>query len=591
MVYGFYQSTLASGIELKNNIFSISKGGSAAKYALYFATATTIPVSNYNDLYVNTAVVGTGVNNIAYHTVAQTTLAAWKAYSSGIYDQNSLSVDPNIANAAIGNLKPNAALLNNAGTPLTLVTDDITGAARSATPDIGAYEFAPATDDAAITAIVSPKGVCPGVATVKVRVKNFGITTLNSVQLNWSVNNVAQTAITYTSPILSGLDTVVTIGTFNVTANTIYNLKIYTSSPNNGTDANPLNDTVVLNNFRSGLVGTFSVGGTGSNFANIAAVADILNTNGVCGPVVLNINPAAGPYAGFTLQNITGLSAINTLIINGNGSVINTTTNGINLYKVNYTTIDSFVINVNGASGFGINLREGDYNTIKRNKVTIPQEKTATTFSALAMSGSASSATTAGRFRYNTIENNVFIGGYYLMSIYGNSADLTSAVGNVVRNNKLFDTYIYSFYTLGADSLIFENNEIARPNRTLNINTFYGMYAGTGTRNLSYRNNKIHSPFPAGYTGTGISYLLYSAADATVGNENIIANNAVYNISGSGNVYGIYNPGADGTWYLNNTIDIGGSGAGTVYGVYQQTAATNLIFKNNTQIISMIFLI
>ena len=155
LVYGFYQSTLASGIELKNNIFSISKGGSAAKYALYFATATTIPVSNYNDLYVNTAVVGTGVNNIAYHTVAQTTLAAWKAYSSGIYDQNSLSVDPNIANAAIGNLKPNAALLNNAGTPLTLVTDDITGAARSATPDIGAYEFAPATDDAAITAIVS----------------------------------------------------------------------------------------------------------------------------------------------------------------------------------------------------------------------------------------------------------------------------------------------------------------------------------------------------------------------------------------------------------------------------------------------------
>ena len=301
--------------------------------------------------------MGTGVNNIAYHTVAHTTLTAWQAYTSGAYDQNSLSVDPIIANAAIGNLKPNAVALNNAGTALALVTDDITGAARSATPDMGAYEFAPATDDAAITAIVSPKGVCPGVATVKVRVKNFGITTLNSVQLNWSINNAAQTAITYTSPILSGADTVITVGTFNVTANTIYNLKIYSSSPNNGTDANPLNDTVVLNNFRSGLVGTFSVGGTGADFSSISAIADLLSANGMCGPVVINVNPASGPYAGFTLQNISGLSAINTLKVNGNGAVINTTSNGINLFKVNYTTIDRFVINVNGASGFGINLR------------------------------------------------------------------------------------------------------------------------------------------------------------------------------------------------------------------------------------------
>jgi hypothetical protein len=582
LVYGFYQTTLASGIELKNNIFSISKGGSAAKYALYFGTATTIPVTDYNDLYVNTSVAGTGVKNIAYHTVAHTTLTAWQAYTSGAYDQNSANVEPLIAGAALGNLKPNAAALNNTGISLTAVTDDILGVLRSGTPDMGAYEFSPATDDAAITAIVSPKGVCPGLATVSVRVKNVGLATLNSLQLNWSINNVAQTALTYTSPILSGADTVVTIGTFNVTANTLYNLKIYSTAPNNGTDANPLNDTVVLNNFRSGLVGTFSVGGTGSDFANITAVADILSANGVCGPVVLNINPSAGPYAGFTLQNITGLSAINTLKVNGNGAVINTTSNGINLYKVNYTTIDSFVINVNGASGLGINLREGDYNTIKRNKVTIPQDKIASTLSAFAMSGSASSATTAGRFRYNTIENNVFIGGYYLLSIYGNSTDLTSAVGNVVRNNKLLDTYIYSAYVLGADSLVFENNEIARPNRTLSVTTFYGIFTTTGTRNLSCRNNKIHSPFPVGYTGTATSYLLYSAADATLGNENIFANNAVYNIGGSGTVYAIYNPGADGSWYFNNTIDIGGSGAGTVYGVYQSSVATNFVFKNNT---------
>ena len=111
---------------------------------------------------------------------------------------------------------------------------------------------------------------------------------------------MAQTAITYTSPIVSGKDTVVTIGTFNVTANTLYNLKIYSTAPNNGTDANPLNDTVVLNNFRSGLVGTFTVGATGADFTSITAIADLLSANGMCGPVVINVNPASGPYAGFT---------------------------------------------------------------------------------------------------------------------------------------------------------------------------------------------------------------------------------------------------------------------------------------------------
>jgi hypothetical protein len=115
LAYGFYQITLATGIELKNNIIAITKGGAGAKYALYFGTATTIPVTDYNNLYVNTSVAGTGVKNIAYHSAARITMADWKAYTSGAYDQNSANVEPLIAGAALGNLKPNAAALNNTG--------------------------------------------------------------------------------------------------------------------------------------------------------------------------------------------------------------------------------------------------------------------------------------------------------------------------------------------------------------------------------------------------------------------------------------------------------------------------------------------
>ncbi len=584
LCYGFYQTTVATNLELRNNIFSISKGGSGAKYALYFNTATTLPNTNYNDLYVNTSVTGSGVKNIAFHSAARVTLADWQAYSAAVYDQNSISVEPSISGTALDNVKPNAPTLNNMGTPLASVIDDIVGAPRDLnTPDMGAMEFTPAQDDAGITTLVSPSGICPGTANVSVKLKNFGASAIGNVNINWTVNNVAQPQFLYSGNLLPGADTTLQLGTINVVANTVYNLKIYSSNPNGNADANLLNDTLKVNGIRTGLVGTITVGGVGADFANLTDLVTELNLNGVCGPVIVNVNPSAGPFTGpFTLQNVKGINSTNTLVFNGNGAVINTNSHGIVLNKVSYFTMDSFVINVNGSAGIGIQLVEGDYNTFKRNKVVIGQDKTATTFSAIAFSGSVGSATTAGRFRYNTIENNQLFGGYYELSIYGNSSDLTSAVGNVIRNNKIFDGYVYSTYTLGTDSLIMENNEISRARRTLNITTFYGLYASTGTRNAKIRNNKVHSIYPAGYTGTATAYLMYTAADATLGNENIYYNNAAYNIGGSGSVYGIYSTGSDGAWYYNNTIDIGGTGAGTIYAVYQITAATNVRFINNT---------
>ncbi len=583
LVYALYHPTAAVGLEWLNNNVYVNKGGTGAKYATYWSTTTNPVVSNYNNLHV--VVTGAGTHFTGrWGTVNYASIGDWKTANSSAFDQNSESVDPLFGSYSIGNLKPNAPALNNTGTPVSTVLYDYTNVLRnSSTPDMGAYEFTPANDDAGITTIISPVGICPGVNDIIVRVKNFGLSTLSSVSVNWSVNGVNQTAFNYIGSVSSGSDTALTIGSFNFNATTTYNIKIWTSAPNLGADANATNDTVYINNLRTGLSGTFTLGGSGADFANFADLTTFLNQNGVCGPSTINVNASAGPFTGpINLTNISRLNASNPLTINGNGAIINSLNNGFTLNKISYLTLDSFVINLNGTAGIGISLMEGNRNTFRKNRITIGQDKTSTGFSGIALSGSSTSATTQGSFSYNTIENNVLTGGYYMLTVVGTSGNLTSAVGNIVKNNKILDAYVYSVYSLYTDSLTIENNEINRVGRTLNISTFYGIYVATGTRNLRARGNKIHSPFPTGSTITSSSYYLYISADATVGNENIFSNNAVYNVNGSGLAYGIYSLGSDGAWYHNNTIDIGGVGAGTVYGIIQTTAATNCQFINNT---------
>ncbi|KAK6025929.1 PKD domain protein [Ostertagia ostertagi] len=147
--YGIY-STGTLGLNIRNNIVSISRGGTGTKYCLYYSGAKT---SNNNDLYITSTA---GTNAVGYFGGAQATLAAWQT-ASGM-DANSVSIDPAFTAPATGNFQPSAVTLNDLGTP-TAVTTDILGLTRSATtPDMGAYEFgsAPCAPVTGLTA--SPVG-------------------------------------------------------------------------------------------------------------------------------------------------------------------------------------------------------------------------------------------------------------------------------------------------------------------------------------------------------------------------------------------------------------------------------------------------
>lgn len=591
LVYGLYYPTAAIGLEYLNNNIYINKGGSAAKYGAYWSTITNPVVSNYNNIYVEN--IGTGlVKTGRWGTVDYALMVDWKTANANAFDQNSVSVDPVFSLLSSGSTKPNSPNLNDAATPVVGITTDITGLTRSiTTPDIGAYEFTPSNDDAGVTSIISPIGICPGVVNVIVRVKNFGLSTMGVVNVNWTVNGVTQTPYSFSGAVASGSDTALTAGTYNFVANTPYNIKIWTSAPNNNPDANASNDTVYINNLRTGLLGTVTVGGAGANFASLTALATELNANGICGPVIVNVNSSAGPYLEqIVINSIKGASSINTVTINGNGSIIRFTAPssaqraGIRLNGASYVTIDSFIIESMGrgasAWGSGVEIGTGsNYNTVKNCKIFLDDSTSSTNHIGIMICGSAGSYSTGGNYKYNKILNNQINGGYFGITIYGISGTQTAAVGNEIVKNRISNFYFYGIYNFYSDSTQIIGNDISRSINKI-TSTFYGIYNSTVTR-VRIDGNKVHNAFPTNITSTSTAYAIYLSSSTTLGNENYIVNNAVYDIRNNGSNYGLYISSPNARIYHNTvSFDYNGATAGLAYGIYNLNAV-NVDVKNN----------
>jgi len=129
--YAFYLNS-GGNISVRNNIFA-NNGG----YAFYTNTPAAIANSNYNDLY-------TPGSYLAYWSGDRKDLAALKSASST--DTNSVFIYPQYVSST--DLHQASPWIDSAGTPSSLVTDDIDGQLRDASkPDLGADEFvaAPST--------------------------------------------------------------------------------------------------------------------------------------------------------------------------------------------------------------------------------------------------------------------------------------------------------------------------------------------------------------------------------------------------------------------------------------------------------------
>jgi len=588
---GFYQTTTAGGIDLKNNLITLRRGGTGIMTGLFFNTATSTITSNYNNIFYTPAA------NTFYGSsggTGQPTLNAWQ--SATTQDANSQFIDPLYVDANAGNLLPLAPGLNDLGTPVAQVTTDILGAARSVTtPDIGAWEFsvpactAPPTPGDATSSAAG--ALCPN-----------ELVSLGLINNSYGLNQTYQweSATSLAGP-WSGISPVQTTPGFNINPTvTLYYRAAVTCS---GQTAYSTPVQVFVNDLFP--AGTYTIdrnnpttwpgAGVGSNFNSFNAAYDALRC-GIAGPVIFNVVPGTGPYnEQLIMGEIQGTSGTNTVTFNGNGNVItflSTNTDERAVIKFNGTDhfiFDSLVVEATGTLtteyGYGFHFtNDADSNIIRNNTININTSSTSTNYAGIVMSAGTTPTTTGTTHcDYNLIDNNTVNGGYYGITLVGSTTE--AVANNVVTNNTIRDFYFYGMYIYGNFSTLVEHNDLSRPTRTNTGSTGYGIYMTSLSVSLKISKNRIHNFFDAMPTSTSTFAGIYSTGvDAFAGLENVISNNAIYNVNNNGTQYGIYNSSSDNTWYYHNSIaldDAASTTTSTTNGFYQTTTAGGIELKNN----------
>lgn len=548
-------------------VFSVWMNNSSVTPPLATTTTWASISSTFTQVYNNTAQTITGSG------WAKFTLNNPFTYTGGsleiAFDWNcsAISGNPTTGKFDWQYTSGYADYIVGAGTTTAPATLNGTTAVYKHRPNIRIGFSAPAGTDAGLGIIAG--AICPGVNSVAVTLSSNASNPLNSVTVAWSVNGVAQTPYTWTGTLASPNNVDITLGTYNFIAGNSYTIEAYISDVNTtGADINQNNDTISFTQ-QTGLSGNFTINSAsataGNNYQSFTDWASALAARGVCGPVVVDVVSGSGPYnEQVIIPQIQGTSAINTVTVNGHGETVsfNSTATAeraaIKLNGADHFTFDSLHVSANGTYGFGFHLlNDADSNTISNCAVDINITSTSTNFAGIAISGSATSAVGTGGTNcdYNTISGNVINGGYYGITLVANSSS-NMIYGNRVLNNYVNDFYSFGIYLNGNDGAIVEGNDISRPLRA-NTTTFYGIYLININYNTLVSKNKIHNTFDGIPTSTSGAYgIEHYDCDATLGSENVVVNNLIYNMNSSGTQNAFLNRSSDYVLYYHNTASL-----------------------------------
>lgn len=605
VAYGIYAVGTNNGLNINNNLINITAASGGVKYGMFFSTAASMNLANLqkNNIYVNSIQAGLQYY-LSYNSTTYATLAAFQA-ANATSQVGAPNVNPQFTSAATGNLFPtNAALFGSGMNTAGLVPTDIVNVSRSITPTPGAYEMMSIiTNDAGVVSITSPTGtVCMGNNNLSVKVVNGGIGTLNNVVINWSINGVLQTPVTYSTAIPNVSNApnntaIVSLGNVNFTI-AAQTFKIWTSAPNGATDGFNLNDTL-QQTFTTSLGGTYTLNPAlaagGNNFQTFTSLAATLASNGVCGPVIVNVAPGTTYTEAVTFTNIPGASAVNTIKINGNGATLQfTNTSAVRQLmvwnNVSYLKLDSLNFKtLDIAYGWGLNMmNQCTYDSLTRCTFDLTS---ITSISSMASNGISFSSTLTNPVSNTSMNgSNCYIGYNKILGTTGAGGPFYGiAVAGPNSNNVIDHNFISNYYNFGlfveaGTYTTVSNNELSRSTKT-DVSSSQTIVLKGICSGSKVVNNKIHDLSVPNLVTTALFYGIYCLdASGTATDRILVANNEMYNMSLGGNNYGLYCTNPSFVDLIHNSVNFDFPVATTgaeIAGIYVTGTNNNATVQNN----------
>jgi len=514
---------------LYNNIINANKG---TAFYVYSAGNASFTKSDRNNFYNFGNSLGT------WHNATISSIANLNAIG---FDTNSVSVNPSYTNANNNDLHVYQADLDGRAKPFAGVGIDIDGQVRSSsTPDIGADEFKLAALDAGISEVLKP---LTGLQCVKVAFKNYGNTTLTSAKIDWSINGVSKSQISWTGSIAKGDTDIVCLG--NITfKDTLYTVKAWSSAPNGGTDSIKLNDTLKVQ-FYPAMRGIYTIGGTTPDFSTFASAVAAIKRRDILDSVYFKVRN--GTYTEqFEINNIAGALRKNAITFESESK----DSSKVILQMTAAGSSANYVVWLNGATGVNL-LRM----TLRNTSASYRRVIQVTNFSK------------SLRFENNYFLNNDSISSSslgYLMNFGSNGGrEITIA-------NNTFDKGSYGLYFFGNSSILDKNINILGNNFK---NQAYTAVYLSYLSNYNFSGNTISSFRNTFYQGL---YNSSSQGASTVSNNkiNIRSNNAQF-----GMILSNFYSSTDTFQIFNNFVSIAGARAG--YGIYSTYLQPANIQYNN----------
>ncbi|MBK9477537.1 MAG: T9SS type A sorting domain-containing protein [Bacteroidetes bacterium] len=543
--YGIYSTGTLGGIDIKNNMITVRRGGSGTKYCLYFTGG--LQTSNYNNLFINSPA---GTNYVGYNgTTNFNTLLDWQGANGGIWDQQSADADPNFTNPGLGNYQPNSISVDDIGTPVGVSTDILNNSRSLVNPDIGAYEFTiPATIDLGAFELVTPAatGCYSDVETIVVKIKNYGSAvnfTTHPTTVTCNVTGAGTATLTGTPTGILGVNQTMNVtltGTFDMSVNGVYNFDAFTTC---ASDLLPLNNSMTTETITRAAVvaGTLASSQTDLCLSGAPVITLTGSANGsiqwqssttsATGPWT-NVGAGLSTYSPGTISTTTYFQAITScLLASATSNVVTVTVNNPSLTGTNspQNLCGTGSVNFTGTASPGSTLNwyaaaSGGTPLFTGSPFTTPVISTTTNYWVAASAGGGGSTNVGalspsiGTTSTSTLTNHFMIFDVVTSSLTINTVTIypTAAIGSnydiVIQNSgstQIFSTGTFTNTVTGGST-----PQVVTLNATLPAGTGYrmGVITNAGmTRNTTGASYPYSAPGYLNITGNtfDVNYWYY----------------------------------------------------------------------------------